>query len=298
MVVKAHQDSADGKRVPPVFNSELFSPLCSIHHARMLTEKRTCLVMREKIKRSKRSKWKENTTHIFHWSKCSPEHNTWTVTGRQTDGTWWGGRGWELLEKWGGSQSCTEMSVVLWGQRWGLNTSRVSVYCQGLNSRIRTSVLGRGLCSQINNLTLYFYPFWEAWHSYSVEMQKMSQNSSKNISPFILLCSFPLCCHLLHLDDVCIKPAEVSRGLWSSLTTSQSIFRLESRLCHISNCLTETRRYRHTGASVLLTQTGTSDVVFHHTDMLQHVHAHMGWTKGKRNNNKDAWVQLSNFVWQ
>lgn len=36
-------------------------------------------------KRSTESEGMENTTHMFHWSKCGPEHNTWTVAGRQTD---------------------------------------------------------------------------------------------------------------------------------------------------------------------------------------------------------------------
>lgn len=75
------------------------------------------------------------------------------------------------------------------------------------------------------------------------EKLKTLQNSSQNISATLVLihlCSVPLCSHLSHLDDVCVKPGEVRRVLWSSLTTSPSIFRLESWLYHIFDCLTGT----------------------------------------------------------
>lgn len=145
------------------------------------------------------------------------------------------------------------------------------------------------------------------------------QNSSENISATVIhLCCarsdafsvplswwsqmFCLClfhCAQPHLDDVCIvKPAErvteKKRGggsLWSRLTTWVTIFRLEWRLA----LLFLTVWQRHTGTDTMgllfcLPKTRTwssSDVVYPHTDMLQH------GPEGKRNDNKSAWIQLS-----
>lgn len=95
--------------------------------------------MRQPIKKSKRSvesKWEENTTHIFHCSKCGSAVRTQhTLADRQT-----GSEGRAAREA-DARENCTEMFVVLLGWWWGLNMSWVSADCQGLEKQHRETSL-------------------------------------------------------------------------------------------------------------------------------------------------------------
>ena len=95
-------DSTGLKRAPAFFKVWLDSPhqLCIVLHA--LTPRwktRTSLVMWRPIKTSKRSKWEENTTHLFHCSKCGSAVRTQhALAVRQTGspGKWSGSESWTV----------------------------------------------------------------------------------------------------------------------------------------------------------------------------------------------------------
>lgn len=221
------------------------------------------------------------------WS-CSlnTTHSLWQTDKREVMGRVQGvekckrnGEEVRVVQRW--PLSCKAGDEV-WTQAGYLVTAR------GLCSSIRTSVHGGRIFCIVCIFSFFYFVTLCLEEAEMLRKHLLLLNWALSFFAVLLSCCSHLSCLCLfycahpHLDD---EPAREG-GLWSRFATWPTLFRLESWLCLYFELSV---RCRHTGAFVLLAKTKTSStggVLLNHTDMLQHVQAHIGLHKweGKTTN--------------